>query len=441
MSLPAELNYNTNLDSILDGTVARTNYILPSNGQNFSLATSGTQIFFDIPSTSYMIPDTLMLTYSYKATSSGAIQQLAVPFTSVIARLEVLIGSQTAQTIPQFNQLSNMITNLTHSVAGKIGNAIGLGFRVGNTLNDTPQAETNNHADGAVLPMNATGNVGGALRCMLSEAQNPIPLILMQSVRIALTLDTIQNVFAPAVATSVDGDYRTGTLYQAPVTVPTDFVLFDLQLSYNSMDFPSAVTEALRMSPSPILIKSQGFSSTSQTLPTGTSGIVENVYNSRYASIKNLFLINSSNNTNGIFDSFHVSPNASYQFYVNSIQYPPLPITKEKNSYIELKKATGSAFDTIGNNFAINVNEYSYPLSATVKTTVAEPSKFYVGVSTEISFAKGRLLSGVSSENSALSVRISIPTPLPRTITSTLVVNYDMVIQIDPMTRSATVKM
>jgi hypothetical protein len=310
-----------------------------------------------------------MLTYSYKVSGgqNGEItQQRAVPYTSIIDRLEVIIGSQSLQTIPQFNQLSNMVTNLTHSVSNKQGLAISHGYKTFSKF-----CPTTAHADGAVHLKDATGNVGGPLRCCLSEASHLIPLILMPNVRIQLTLASLQTVFCDVQPSTIPQgtpteentksveNLKNGILEQPAFAFPTNFVITDFQLSYNSMSFPSMVTEQLRMSPNPILIKTQGFSTSSQTIPLGTCGVVENVYNSRYASIKNLFLLDSSTSTNGIFDSFDISPNASYQFYINGLQYPPLPITKKKNAYIELLKATGSAFDTVANNYAINANEYN----------------------------------------------------------------------------------
>jgi hypothetical protein len=437
MSLPQELNYSTNLSTIIDGTTNHTHYLLPVNGQSFQLASAGSLIQFDLPSQGFLIPNTLMLSYTYKVTSptggtSEIVQQRGVPYTSVIDRLEVILGSQSVQTIPQFNQLSNIITNLTHSVSSKQGLAISHGYKTANR-----QAPTNNSGDGAVLGKNEKGNCGGALRCCLSEAKHLVPLALMPNTRIQLTLASLQTVFAEAEDAKTE-DLKNGILAQPESTFPTNFVLTDVTLSYDSMNFPSMVVEQLRMSPEPILISSQGFSTSSQTIPTGTSGVVENIYNSRYASIKNLFLINSSNSLNGIFDSFNISPDATYQFYVNSLQYPPQPISKKRNAFIELMKATGSAFDTV-HTYAINPNEYNYELGE--ETTLSEPAKFYVGVSTQVSAFNANLLSGVSSENSALSVRMNINTPTTKTVTSSLIVNYDMIIQIDPQTRSASVKM
>lgn len=440
MSLPKELNYNTQLDSILDGTTNKVITLLPSNGSIFSLSNSGSQIYFDFPSSDYMIPDTLMLSYSYKVTNPLASKQRGTPFTSVFNRLEVISGSQTIQTIPQYNQLTNVITNLTYSTSNKISNSIGLGYKVSRDANGLRQAETNNHGDGAILAANEIGNVSGPIRCCLSEAQNPLPLIMMESMRISMTLDSIANVFCPGVA-SVAADYPRGILFEPLTGIPTDFSIYDLQLSYNTISFPSAVTEQIRMAGSPLLIKTQGFSSVSQILPASTSSVVESVYNVRYASIRNLLLLNSTgSSTNGMFDSFNLSPQCSYSFYINSQQYPNLPITKQKNAYIELKKLTGSAFDTIANNLAINVNEYNYNLGDV--TTLSEPAKFYVGCSVQVSpFSSGRLLSGISSQNSALSVRLNIETPLPVSVNSTLVINYDMIIVVDPMTRSTSIKM
>jgi hypothetical protein len=438
MSLPQELNYDVNLDSILDGSNTKTHYLLPSNGSKFSLANAGQIVQFDLGSSDYLIPDSVMLTYSYKVIGGpeedgDIVQQRAVPYTSIIDRLEVIMGSQSVQTISQYNQLSNVITNLTHSTSKKHGLAISHGYKTFDR-----QCPTNNHADGAVLGRNEVGNVGGPLRCCLSEASHLVPLIVMPNVRIQLTLASLQTVFCQGEEAKTE-HLENGILAQPKSQFPVNFEITDFQLSYNAMSFPSAVTEQLRMSPTPILIKSQGFSTTSQTIPLGTSGVVENVYNSRYASIKNVFLINSSTSTNGIFDSFNISPNATYQVNINGTLYPNLPITKKRNAFIELMKSTGSAFDTLGNSYAINMNEWNYELGE--ETTLSEPGKFYIGISSQISPFNTRLLSGVSSENSSLSVRMSIDQATTKSVTSSLIVNYDMMIQIDPQTRSASIKM
>jgi hypothetical protein len=177
----------------MDGTSIRTHYILPSNGQSFSLGNSGSLVQFDLNSSDYFMPDSLMITYSYKVSggANGEItQQRAVPYTSIIDRLEVIMGSQSLQTIPQFNQLSNMVTNLTHSVSNKQGLAISHGYKTFSKF-----CPTTAHADGAVHLKDASGNVGGPLRCCLSEASHLIPLILMPNVRIQLTLASLQMVF------------------------------------------------------------------------------------------------------------------------------------------------------------------------------------------------------------------------------------------------------
>jgi hypothetical protein len=290
------------------------------------------------------------------------------------------------------------------------------------------------------LKSNVPGYVSGAFKSnCIANSTMLFPLGLCQNVRFMLTLDSLNNVFAPAQDALLE-DNATGTVAQPAMVFPTAMTITDFTLSYDSISFPSAVVDTLRMSQSPILIKSQGFSATSQTIPSGTSGIIESVYNSRYASIKNLFLCNGSNSTNGIFDSFNISPRCEYQFNINGTLYPNQSISKQRNHLNELAKATGSAFNSRGNTYAINRTEYDYELGAS--TTVAEPAKFYTAVSSEVSpFSGNRLLSGVSSENSALSIRYTIDTATPKPINSTLIVNYDLIIQIDPMTRNASIKM
>jgi hypothetical protein len=429
MSLPKEMNYSSDLSSIPDGVTNRVISVLPSNGSTFQVQ-NGNLIQFDIPSAGFMQPDTLSISYKYKILSTGATQIRSCPLYTLFSRSELFFGSQIVESITGYNQLMNLLTNVTMDVSQKLGE-ISLGYSTANG-----QQPSLAHADGSFHVTNASGYFSGKLPNLLSNAQKLVPLEIMPQIRLQLSLDSIQNIFSPP-ATAVVADQPNGVLATPEIVRPDSMSISDVTLTYNSISVPSAVVDMIRNMDDVLYIKSQSFSTTGVTIPAGSSGNIQNVYNQRIASLKAIFLLNSSSSTNGIFDSFNLSPRCSYQFDINSILYPQRPITRESSLMVELKKACGSLYDK-SNVFAINLNEFNYELGDT--TTIAEPSKFFIGCSTELTPFSTGLLSGVSTESSPISVILNIETPLPKSVTSTLLCNYDVLIELQPASRNASVK-
>ena len=79
---------------------------------------------------------------------------------------------------------------------------------------------------------------------------------------------------------------------------------------------------------------------------------------------------------------------------------------------------------------------------AGVATTVAEPAKFWVGINMELlPDSKNSLLTGVSTQNTPISVRMNIQTATAGVSSSvTLISLYDALIEINPNDRQATVR-
>ena len=65
--------------------------------------------------------------------------------------------------------------------------------------------------------------------------------------------------------------------------------------------------------------------------------------------------------------------------------------------------------------------------------------KFYVGTSLE-KLNSDSLLTGISTQNSPISYRVSNGTALAAATTVTLVINYDALIEVDLMNRGCTIK-
>ena len=415
--LPSSISYGESLPALPDNTQCINVAAAPTNGSTFS---AGQQIFLDLVNRGFLVPDSMYLSYSYQSANAAATPELiGCPAATSFNRLDVQVGSQTIDTIQNYNIFYHMLTNVTYDVAQKYGNQIALGYKV----SDPPTLE---ELDGRQLGINEAGSFALPLVSILSNSEKLIPLFAMPQVRIVLTMDSIANMFT-----------STAT--------PTAWSISNVQLRYKVVDFGGAVEQIVLGSSDKLYIKTQSFALSSQTLAAGSQGFMELVFNQRYASVKSLFAINgnrSTNGANGAFDSVDLtSSTGDYSFSVGGVLYPPTPInarTAKAQALLELKSAVGSIFDK-SNNMSINTLEFNLSSTAAV-STYKVPSKFYVGTSVE-KLNSNNLLTGISTQNSPISYRISSGQSIgANNSTVTLVVNYDALIEVDCVTRQVAVK-
>ena len=435
--LPKEINYNLPV-SLPAGVQTFDINVLPVNGTNFSCATAGAFVQFDLPARSgYMDGKTLALRYKYTCVSSGTTRIRACPFFTPLLRLETIFGSQPVQNINEYGQLMNMIINLTHNVADKAGSVTGYGWK----LEGDVAVHTWQSTDGRYCSQNEVGTFFGPVKgCILSEADRYIPTGMMPNIRLQLTLDSIANIFAPAVAAVTPVNLESGQPYANATVLPTDFILSDFVLSYSQIDFGAEVDNTIRSMGDKITIKSQSFNSSSNPINTGTSGQFELIYSQKMASVKSLFLHCGSTSTNGKFDAYEITNGGDCQFSIASRLYPqsrPLSsaIGHRGTLLLELKKAVGSLYDK-HNSMSINLQEY---LTLGTASTTVNPAKVYYGVNTEQLQSDSVLLSGVSTQNSPVTVRLNIATATPAPVSATLISAFDVLIEVSPSEKSARV--
>lgn len=413
--LPSSISYGESLPALPDNTQCINIAAAPVNGSTFS---QGQQIYLDLVNRGFLVPDSMYLSYTWSATTAANAEMIGCPAATPFSRLDVLCGSQTIDTIQQYNIFYHFLTNVTYDVAQKYGNQFSLGY--------TNTTGTMENLDGRLLGLNDSGSFALPLVSMLSNAEKLIPLFAMPQVRIVLTMESIANMFTATV-------------------VPTAFSISNIQLRYKVVDFGGAVEQIVLSAADKLYIKSQSFSLSSQTLAANSSGFIELVYNQRFASVKSLFAINGNRATagsNGPFDSVDLtSANGSYSFSVGGVLYPPAPIstlTGKAQAMLELRSAVGSIFDK-ANNMSINNAEFSYNGTAAASTYLI-PAKFYVGTSTE-RLNSNNLLTGISTTNSPVSYRIQTGTAIgANNSTVSLIINYDALIEVDTMTRQVSVK-
>lgn len=419
--LPNSVNYSEALPSLPDNTIQLAIVSSPVNGASF---TPGAQIQFDLLNRGFLVPDSMYLRYTTTVTNTGAYQvyQIGCPVYNPFTRLDVQIGSQTVDTIQSYNVLMNMLSNLTLDVAQKYGLQAGFGYLNNSSV---PTLEQLDARDLGAVATTQSYSLGGPLMSILSNSEKLIPLFAMPQIRIVLTMDAIANCFNIAAGGAV-----------------TAFTLSNLELCYKVVDMGGQVEDMVRSMGDKIYIKSQSFSCASQTLGSGSTGYNELVFNQRYASVKSLYAINGGTTigANKAFDSSDITTNnGDYSFSVGGVIYPQRPISSLVNragALMELKSATGSIYDK-ANSFAINSVEYA-AVSATV-TTAQAMGKFYIGTSTE-KLNSDSLLTGISTQNSPISYRISLGTATGQAHLITLVANYDALIEVDTVNRQVAVK-
>ena len=435
--LPKEINYKSAI-SLPEGTTSNSIVSSPINGQTFGPSSI---VQFDLVSRGFLVPETLYIRYKLTTTmpgTAGANNAIkGTPVYSTIARLETIVGSQVVESIQNYNQLCNMLVNCKMNYAQKVGlansfgysdntSAITYGFNFSTASPNGLSFATSTTANAATTG----GNVffAAPLGCLLSNADHLIPLKFMPSVRIQLTTETLGNAFR------LDGTN--------PVSA---YSISNFELCYDIIEFSPMVDQAISsMGGGQITIRSQSYLSSGVTIPQNQSGSTEYLFNQRLASIKSLFCHLSGTDAtkvNGFFDSIDITTNnGDYQWFVSGLPYPPRPLSTVLNKAgisMELSNAFGPAHDLLTSNFSINPTEFNYLITGT--TTVQQMGKFYLGTNVEKLSTNGALLTGISSQGSPISFRVSTGTALSQSAVIQLICLYDALLQIDIPSRTLVV--
>lgn len=417
--LPSSLNYQQQLPALPE-CQSFTQTISPVNGSEF---TQNSVIQFDLGSRGFIDPKSIYLRYKIAVTSATtAPQMIACPLYTPFVRLETIIGSQIVESINQYNQVAgHLLMNTTFSAAEKYGLQSALGY-FGATVDPALSK-----MDGRILSA-VTGETfylsGPLLGSVLTNCEKLLPVFAMPSVRIQLTLDSIANMF------------NTNT--------PTDLKLSNVELCYSFIDFGGDVERmVLQMGPK-LYIKSNSFSNTTTRVASGSSGAISLIYNQRFASIKSAFILFSGTGATSLNkwgDSYDPTQNdGDIQLFIGGVAYPQRPLSFKNNKtgiLSELRRAVGSIYDRT-NAMSINTVEFNYTGAQT--TTTPEPAKCIIGIELEKLNTNGALLTGISSQNSPISVQVNTSTATATDYNVNLILNYDALLEIDLENRQVSIK-
>lgn len=435
--LPKEINYQ-NPSSLPEGTQCNSIVSSPINGQTFGASSI---IQFDLVQRGYMVPESMYLRYKNTYVGVGVIGNSFIrgtPVYTFISRLETIVGSQVVESIQNYNQLSNMLVNCKMNYAQKLGLANSFGYSSaaqGGAVFDISAILPNGQSlsnVAAAAPFSAF--YAAPLGCLLSNCDRLVPLKYMPSCRIQLTTETIANAI---------NNIGVGI---------ASYTMANVELCYDVIEFSPLVDQAISSrGGGSLTIKSQSYLSSGVTLPALSSGTLEFLFNQRLASIKSLFCHLSgtlaTTQLNTMFDSVDATANnGDYQFFIAGSPYPPRPLSTVQNKAgisMELSAAFGPAHDLLTSNFSITPVEFGYinaaPAVLISTTTQNLMGKFYIGVNCEKLSTNDALLTGVSSQGSPISFRVSLGTATVTAQVIQLICLYDALLNIDMTSRTVVV--
>lgn len=432
MVLPKEINYATPA-SLPEGTSSMEIAIAPSNGNTFggSGQTGSHLIQFDLPQAHYLDPSSLYLRYrmTHYGASTAVHTIKKIPAYTFLQRMEILMGSQVVENINDYNVWCCLFSDLQLDIAGRYGLSSSFGL-AGESI-DALDSVTH------TIPVGGSINQNYAipLPCLLSAAERLVPLGMMPAVRVQINTETVANAFTVGVNNATDGTTTT--------VLPTGIQFSNLELVYTQISFSGTVDNMIKGTES-FFIKSQSIAAMSNNISTGVLGTNDLVFNLRLASVKSIFSSfapTSGTTTNGKFDSFDPTNfNGSLVYSLGGQNYPQkaLPTDIHRNSILlELQKACGG-LHSIEFNSSISALEWSRADGSGSKA--ASPGKFYFGANLEKVVNNQVLLSGISTQSSPIVLRLQCNTATTQAYNITMFAMYDALIQVNPMTRDASVK-
>ena len=421
MSLPKELEYVPVLSSLGPNVVNTTISVAPTNGAIFQQSDI---IQFDLPQRAFLDPGSLFIRYRFNQTSANGEEIKGDAVYTPFINLQVGMGGSIVENIQGYGEIQNMLVNMTHSAGQKAGLAFPYGL--GDYSVTTGATQVGANINGRVCTAAESISMAGPLRCVLSEAERLVPLGLMSGCRVSLTIDSMANIFTSAVAGA-------------------GMTLSNLELVYSQIDFGSSTEQMVRSMGDKLYIKSASYASSSTTLQNGASGTADLLYNLRLSSVKSLFTIfggTSANSLNKLFDSYDpTSSNGDMSYTIGGLQYPSRPVStliSKAGAFMELKGAIGGQHSASTNNFSITQGEFGVVGNAV--TTARLPAKFFFGINTESLSTSNSLLTGISTQDAPIGLRINLGTATPQTYNVSVVALFDSLIEIDTVMRSATVK-
>lgn len=426
-ALPSQISYGGQAMVPQDTDFYET-VVRPTNNGTF---TAGSQAYFDLSCVDFLDPSSVYIRYklNVKATTNLDDHFLrGCPVYSPIQRVQTYMSGQSREIIDEYGQVMTYMINNQFDVAMKAGSpSYGWVAEVASetVIDDGHIFVDNNTTTGEDLSLSAPF----ITMCSMIDGGKFLPLDAVNSLRFVLTFDSIANLFTSG------GGYA----------LPASYTISNLEIVYTSVRFNSEIKNMLLGAGEELVIKTQSLNNITAILPASSSGVVSIPYQHRLSSIKSLhtLFVKNDNTTNpmGKFESRDpTSANGSLQYECAGKLYPQLALDTLNNKsavLMENKKAWNALHSTEWYP-SISYQEFNRVDAST--STITVPSKFYFSTNTEKVSSNQYLLSGISSQNSPIVLRMNIGTATAaHNYNISCIALYDALIRINTATRQVDV--
>lgn len=417
--LPKEVDYS--LVSLPSQVTQQTYVSRALNGSSFG---SNQTIQFALVNNkgTYLINDSLYFTCRIRVTAHGADDNslLGIPAASIIDRSTVMGNSSSLEDINNYGAVVNALLHSKLNVAQKMGMSKPFGTKfTANEANDVDSfgvvAGTGENIIEVSIPL---------MNC-LTSAEKYIPLASAQYL-IYLTLADLAN-FA---IKDVDGSTTSLTLFSVDAC----------ELHYKAVSFPPEM-DAVIMSQvdgaGDIYFKSQSYASSVANIAAGSSGNQNIPFSNSLSSIKSLWCLFCKSTTYKNFASFNITNGAgTIGWTVAGRQFPTQRIDMtqhESNAVLEYLEAIHGTSVSPEVSCSLSTNNFRTINSAYAAGDIKDLGKCYFGVNCERLAGKSYMLTGVSSQNSNISLDLSIDGAATNVSANVVqVFNYDLLLKYTP---------
>ena len=417
---------------------------LPSSAKTTSLISvpqgglgpyqAGQQITFPLVQYGRLLPESMYLSANLKfvnGTTGTANYILGIPALAWISRIDSYINSSTVETINAVGPLSQMILSGKMNAVDKLGLSYPLGMNFG-----ADSIFANEEADSYLIP-SATGTgatvtlpIAVPIPNIFANADKFFPLGLGEC-RIQLTSDILAN-FA---ATAAGG-----------ITTLASYTIENVQLMYDIIEFDE-VTEALINSQvdaeGAFYIKSESWANSSATIASAFTGYVEIPYANSLTSIKSIYTLFCRSERYRLFSAYDpTQSNGSVQWTIGSQPFPPTAIdtlNRRPSAVLEFLEALhGTKVSPVSARTSLSFVNFRDSTVAQGSDSVTNLSKAFFGCSLE-KISGSYLLTGISSMNSNITVRVNIGTATNVALNALTILNHDVLIKFTPASRQVQV--
>jgi hypothetical protein len=438
------------------GTALPTAVFVANSGMATS-AFNSQMIAFDLPcgqGNTFLDPRETLLNFrltwvvTTASNSTAGVAQLISSASSFFSTLQLYHNNVPVESIGNYDILSNMLLLSTVNSADRWGGlSIGMGVDTDTFAGiDLPTAATGTYYFNFAIPL---------VSLLGLNCDKLIPVGFIQSLQLQLT--TNPNIPVSTYCTAI----TTQPVISAPVLDQ-----FTLNMKYIDVGEAAASLLSQTLQDGKWFIKAQTYTGASSTVPSGSSGSTSILYQIRNSSVKSLFISNGiaacAACPNGYFDAVNIAV-TSAQISLNGNKYPNRPLNpshRPAEAYMQLMSAWGAgssiksyggvsyrgsygatipSLPTSADNMmvvpAAGLRAMSHSNDATQIVT-SYPHGHYLGF--DLDRLTGSLFSGLNTRSSPPFLDLTLGVAATSTITSFCWGLIDVVLCVEPSSKSLT---